>query len=146
MKYWIILIAGLLLADVCPGEPAGPAATGAAPGTNAPGRRIFVVRGFEVEGNTLLPPKKIAAVLTNYVSPTMDLPRLSQGLGELQLLYRHLGFATVSITLPQQKLTNGIVKVKVVEGRLAAITGNDCGQSIRMMIGPHQQVAGRLAG
>ena len=122
MKYWIILIAGLLLADVCPGEPAGPAATGAAPGTNAPGRRIFVVRGFEVEGNTLLPPKKIAAVLTNYVSPTMDLPRLSQGLGELQLLYRHLGFATVSITLPQQKLTNGIVKVKVVEGRLAAIT------------------------
>jgi hemolysin activation/secretion protein len=30
-------------------------------------------------------------------------------------------FATISVTLPRQKLTNGIVRVKVVEGKLAKI-------------------------
>jgi hypothetical protein len=43
-------------------------------------------------------------------------------LGELQLLYRNLGFATVGVTLPQQKLTNGVVRVLVVEGLLSDIT------------------------
>ncbi len=42
------------------------------------------------------------------------------------MAYRERGFVTVSVGLPQQKLTNATVKVKVTEGRLAAInvTGN----------------------
>jgi hemolysin activation/secretion protein len=45
---------------------------------------------------------------------------------ELQKAYRERGYVTVSVGLPQQKLTNATVKVKVTEGRLAAInvTGN----------------------
>ena len=42
----------------------------------------------------------------------MTFARLREGLGELQLLYRNLGFATISVTLPQQRLTNGIVEVR----------------------------------
>ena len=123
MKFWISLLVCLLLAEVCPADPAGTAAADAP--ASAP-HRTFEVRGFLVEGNTLLSPQKIASVLTNYVGPAIDIPRLSEGLGRLQLLYRHLGFATVSITLPQQKLTNGIVHVQVTEGRLSdiVVTGN----------------------
>jgi hemolysin activation/secretion protein len=42
------------------------------------------------------------------------------------MAYRERGYVTVSVGLPQQKLTNATVKVKVTEGRLAAInvTGN----------------------
>ena len=44
----------------------------------------------------------------------------------LQMAYRERGYVTVSVGLPQQKLTNATVKVQVTEGRLAAInvTGN----------------------
>ena len=94
--------------------------------TNTPANgRTFEVRGYRVEGNNnVLPPDKFG-VLSNYTG-TVDFARVKDGLGALQLLYRDLGFATVSVTLPQQKLTNGIVRVKVVEGKLAQIkvTGN----------------------
>lgn len=85
----------------------------------------FRVVSYDIEGNTVLPKERFN-FLTNYTGPAVDLARLRKGLGELQLLYRDLGFATVSVTLPQQRLTNGVVRVQVIEGKLAsiAITGN----------------------
>jgi hemolysin activation/secretion protein len=79
----------------------------------------FEVRGYRIEGNTILQPEKFG-MLSNYTG-TVDFPRIREGLGALQLLYRDLGFATVSVTVPQQKLTNGFVRLKIVEGRIAAI-------------------------
>jgi len=96
-------------------EPAGA-------GVGATNASAFVVRSYQVEGNTVLPQKMIDGVLTNYTGPSVDVARLRKGLGELQLLYRNLGFATVSVTLPQQHLTNGVVRVKVIEGKLHAIS------------------------
>ncbi len=92
-----------------------------APVTNNPARPAptFAVRGYLVEGNTVLPPGKFG-LLSNYCG-RVEFARVREGLGKLQLLYRQLGFATISVTLPQQKLTNGIVRVKVVEGKLAKI-------------------------
>ncbi|HLX68204.1 MAG TPA: ShlB/FhaC/HecB family hemolysin secretion/activation protein [Verrucomicrobiae bacterium] len=90
--------------------------------TNGP---TLDVRGYLVEGNTVLRPEQFA-ILTNYTGPETTFPRVREGLGALQLLYRDLGFATVGVTLPKQKLTNGIVHVKVVEGKLnnIIVTGN----------------------
>jgi len=121
MKYWITLMICLLLAESSPADSAG---TNAPDASAAPARttgRTFPVKGYLVQGNTLLPPQKIGAVLKKYTGPAIDLKTLTEGLGELQLLYRHLGYATVSITLPQQKLTNGIVLVQVTEGKLTDI-------------------------
>jgi hemolysin activation/secretion protein len=116
MKRRIYLTALLALA----GPPQSHAAEHANAGaTNGP---AFAVRAYEVEGNTVLPKNMIDGILTNYTGPSVDVARVKQGLGELQLLYRNLGFATVSVTLPQQRLTNGVVHVKVVEGKLHAIT------------------------
>jgi hemolysin activation/secretion protein len=83
------------------------------------------VHGYLIEGNTVLRPEQFSW-LTNYTGPSVTFSHLREGLGELQLLYRHLGFATVSVTLPHQKITNNIVQIKVVEGTLdnIVITGN----------------------
>ena len=94
--------------------------------TNAPLKGPpFDVRGYLIEGNySVLPPEKFT-MLSHYTG-NVDFARVREGLGALQLLYRDLGFVTISVTLPKQKLTNGIVKVKVIEGKLANIkvTGN----------------------
>lgn len=92
-----------------------------APGQVATNAPAFEVRRYAVEGNTLLSPAVIDKVLHDYTGPAIDLDKIRQGLTELQLAYRGRGYPTVSVTLPQQQLTNGVVKVRVVEGRLADI-------------------------
>jgi hemolysin activation/secretion protein len=93
--------------------------------TNAPPKATFDVRTYRIEGNTVLPPQDFG-VLSNYTSTNLDFPRLREGLGKVQLRYRELCFPTIGVTLPQQKLTNALVRVKVVEGKISdiAVTGN----------------------
>ena len=83
------------------------------------------IHAYDIQGNTVLPPSNFG-VLTNYTGTNVTFPQLREGLGKLQLRYHELGFPTISVTLPPQKLTNGVVKVKIVEGRLdqIKITGN----------------------
>lgn len=77
------------------------------------------IRGYRIDGNTVLSVVEFN-FLTNYTGD-INFRKLREGLGRLQLRYRELGYATVSVKLPQQKLTNGIVRVKIIEGRLSAI-------------------------
>ena len=89
--------------------------------TNAPTGPTFEVDKFEVIGNTRLWPEDIALILTNATGPKVTFEQIRQALGELQLAYRARGYATVAVSLPQQQITNGIVIVKVTEGKLVDI-------------------------
>jgi len=80
----------------------------------------FNVRAYRIEGNTVLPPASFG-VLSNYTGTNLTFARLREGLGKVQLEYREYGFPTISVSLPPQRLSNGLVHVKVVEGRLADI-------------------------
>ena len=107
MKFQIVLAAMLVFG---PARTSHSQPTNAPPGNNAKAAEpTFRVTSYKIEGNTILSPQKFD-FLTNYTGDKVSLARLRAGLGDLQLLYRNLGFATVSVTLPQQKLTNGIVR------------------------------------
>ena len=95
------------------------AETNAPPATNAPG---FEVRGYAIEGNTLLEPKVLHEILDKRTGPSVTFDDIRAGLAEMQMAFRQRGYVTVSVGLPQQRLTNGIVKIHVTEGRLAEIT------------------------
>lgn len=119
MKFWQQAFVALAVAGRVFGQtPAN------APATNAPSKGLNII-GFQVEGNTVLAPRDLG-VLSNYTGTNVDFARLREGLVKLQLRYHDLGYSTISVTLPPQKLTNGMVRVKVVEGRLTkiAIKGN----------------------
>jgi hemolysin activation/secretion protein len=111
-----------LLADTT----AFAARTNALPAAPPPPVRTFEVRRYEVAGNTLLKPEAIDQVFTNFTGTNVSLGQIQTALGELQLAYRERGYATVSVGLPQQQLTNATVKVQVTEGKLVDIrvTGN----------------------
>ena len=83
------------------------------------------VQTYHIEGNTVLPPSSFG-MLSNYTGTNIDFARLRAGLGQLQLRYREYGYSTINVTLPPQRLSNGVVWVKVIEGRLSDIrvTGN----------------------
>ncbi len=86
----------------------------------------LTIKTYRIEGNTVLPPQDFG-VLSNYTGTNITVPHLIEGLGKVQLRYRELGFSTISVKLPVQRITNGLVRVKVVEGRLGEIrvTGNE---------------------
>jgi hemolysin activation/secretion protein len=93
--------------------------------TNAGPR--FDVEKYLVAGNSVLPPKTIAATLTNIdgaYGTNVSFDGIRAAVTELQDAYRERGYVTVSVGVPQQKLTNATVKLQVMEGRLAAINVN----------------------
>jgi hemolysin activation/secretion protein len=115
MRFWLHILILTNLVNLAGGQTAE---------TNSPATarpKGLNVSGYHIEGNTVLPPDNFGS-LSNYTGTNLDFPRLREGLVNLQLRYHDLGFPTISVTLPPQKLTNGIVKVKVIEGRLSKIT------------------------
>ncbi len=118
---------GLSLGAVLPAfaQPAG-AAHGAAPAAKADSPRRFDVRGYRVEGNTLLSDEAMATSLRPYMTSEAELPTLRQAVAALTTAYRERGYVTVKVSLPPQQLTNGLVTLRVLEGLLTEvqITGN----------------------
>ena len=118
MRFWQQLFLLAAFATHACGQVTATNAVASAKGLN--------ITGYKVEGNTVLAPREFD-VLTNYTGTNVDFARMREGLVNLQLRYHDLGYPTISVTLPPQKLTNGIVNVKVTEGRLTkiSIAGNE---------------------
>jgi hemolysin activation/secretion protein/AraC-like DNA-binding protein len=101
-----------------PGNAATNNQAARATATNTP---AFEVRGYEIIGNTLFSYEDLLPIFSKYVGPAITFDTIRKALAELQTAFRDRGFVTVSVTLPQQQLTNGLVKVRVIEGRLVEI-------------------------
>jgi hemolysin activation/secretion protein len=90
--------------------------------TNAGPR--FAVEKYLVMGNTVLTPDVMGKTLTNIdgaFGTNVSFAGIRTAVEQLQGAYRERGYVTVSVGVPQQKLTNATVKLQVTEGRLAAI-------------------------
>ena len=113
-------LSSLLLLPIAHAAQAGNESS---PPTNHPAG--LEIKAYAIEGNTVLPPAEFS-VLTNYTGTNVAFPRLREGLIKMQVRYHDLGYQTISVTLPPQKPTNGLVRVKVIEGRLdhVRISGN----------------------
>ena len=81
----------------------------------------FAVSRYELMGNTLLPDKALAGILSRHTGTNITFDDVSKAVKELQLEYHNRGYDTVKVTIPQQRLTNGVFKFLVFEGRLAGI-------------------------
>jgi len=98
------------------------------PATNAPPSQPlhFWVGLYEVEGNTLLSKKVVDGILSKHTGTNITFADVGAAVKELQLEYHNRGYDTITVTVPQQKLVNGVFKIKVFQGRLAdiVVTGN----------------------
>lgn len=86
----------------------------------------FVIKQFQVEGNTLLPQSRIDELVAPFTGPKKVYADIQQALEALDNEYRRRGYGTVSVVVPEQELTSGVVKLKVTEGVIGkvTITGN----------------------
>lgn len=93
-----------------PAPPMKPAAKGA----------TVAVRGFVVEGATLVPVDELVALLGDLVGRSLTLADLERATQRLAAHYRAKGWL-VRVYLPAQEIKDGIVRIAVVEGRLSGI-------------------------
>jgi hemolysin activation/secretion protein len=96
----------------------------AAPQTNAvPTNAIphFNVKTYVVEGNSLLSTNTILLLLSKYTGTNVSLPDIVKAASDLRLEYRTRGYPTVDVVIPQQTITNAMVRLQVFQGRLTQI-------------------------
>jgi hemolysin activation/secretion protein len=87
--------------------------------TNAPPG--FLVRAYEITGDTLLSTNTLMSIFAKRTGTNVTINDILEAKNELQEEYQNRGYPTVSVTVPQQTLTNAIVKIRVFEGRISDI-------------------------
>jgi hemolysin activation/secretion protein len=100
---------------------AGPSTTNV-PGavqTNAEPRLSVIA--YEIRGDTLLSEKTLMSIFAKRTGTNVPLSDIKQAASDLQMEYRRRGYPTVLVTIPPQTVTNGMVKIRVFEGRLSEI-------------------------
>ncbi len=119
MAFLMTLFMWLAVAQAHAATPGQTNAPAAVPANAGP---AFKVTAYQVEGNTVLTTNIIADTFVKYVGDAVNFDTIKKALTDLQMAYRQRGFVTVRVGLPQQQITNGIVRVVVTEGKLADVT------------------------
>ncbi len=107
---------------VRPAAPVQPAGPGAADAVQ------FLVREIRFEPRSeLLPAGELEALAAPYRGRTARLGELRELVTRINELYRARGIVTAQATLPPQDVTEGVVVIRLVEGRVGRvrIQGND---------------------
>jgi hemolysin activation/secretion protein len=91
-------------------------ALAAEPGSAAPAK--FDVLEYRVLGNSVLPAQDIERTLYPMLGPGKAIDDVESARAALEGAYRTAGFATVFVDIPEQDIADGIVRLKVTEGRL----------------------------
>lgn len=86
----------------------------------------FTIKRFDVVGNHLLSEAEVSAVLSRSIGPDKTFGTIQQALEALESAYRSRGFSAVQVSIPEQELTAGVVRIDVVESTIdkVIISGN----------------------
>jgi hemolysin activation/secretion protein len=98
----------------------GAGRVAAAPPAAAPQR--FSVQEYRVLGNSVLPNRAIETVLYSRLGEAKTIDDVQAARGALEEAYHQAGFATVFVDVPPQEVSEGVVRLRVTEGRLRVRT------------------------
>jgi hemolysin activation/secretion protein len=110
--------------------PEKPVATDAleAPPAPAPAPELrFRVREIEFSKSEILTREELDALAAPYRGRTVALADIQQLVARVNELYRSKGVVTARAILPPQDLTEGVVRIRLIEGRIGEISvrGNE---------------------
>lgn len=69
-------------------------------------------------GNTLLPNRAIESAVYPFLGPNKDLDVVKKASEALEKAYKDAGYGTIFVDIPEQSVDEGIVRLRVTEGRL----------------------------
>jgi hemolysin activation/secretion protein len=118
----LAIAAALLAAILAVDSFAGTDEPAAAPaGSDSSKTPHFDVGEIRVLGNSTLAPVDIERIIYPFVGPNKTIADLNAARVALENAYHSKGYGTVFVDLPEQQLVDGLVRLKVTEGRLASV-------------------------
>ena len=82
----------------------------------------FDIDRFNIEGNTLIEPDEIEAVLKPFTGKDREYGDVQRAIEALRKRYRSGGFSVVWVVAPEQDLDRGVVTLRVIEARIGKVT------------------------
>ena len=82
----------------------------------------FDINRFEVVGNTLLPAAEVEQLVSPHTGTNKDFADIQRALEALEQAYRERGFGVVQVLLPEQDITRGVVRFRVVQPRVGRVS------------------------
>ena len=101
---------------------AGPALQAAA-AAGTPARIVprFPITRYAVEGASLVPAARLEEALAAFAGPDRTFADIEAAAETVRAVYERAGFVSVQVTIPEQTLSAGVVRLKVEELRVARI-------------------------
>jgi hemolysin activation/secretion protein len=93
----------------------------AAAANGAPAEERFDVAEIRVLGNSVLPVRAIESAVYPHLGPARSFQDIEAARAALEAAYHDAGFGTVFVDIPEQKVDDGIVRLRALEGRLHAV-------------------------
>lgn len=109
-------------------QPAAPApGNAAAKVDSAPvhNDERFDITRFAVEGNSLLPQSKVDEAVAPFRGAGRVYGDIQQALEALENAYRSAGYTAVQVSVPEQELTAGVVRLQVIETVVGKVVVSD---------------------
>lgn len=88
-----------------------------APAQSVDGNALAQPLAVQIEGNSLLSPAQLQMLLAP-LAPPLSLEKIRARAEAVQAAYREAGYGTVLVLVPQQTVSEGAVRLQVVEGKL----------------------------
>src|SRR5262245_13341806 len=114
-----ILCGGLHSTRDAHAQDAQDGGTAAAAGASASPR--LDIWEYYVSGNSVLEPEVIAQACAPYLGPARTPEDVDAARAALETLYRERGYRTVGVSIPQQTVKGGVVRLEVVENRVGQL-------------------------
>lgn len=86
-----------------------------------PVKEKFDILEFRVLGNHLLETPAIERAVYPFLGPAGDLDTVKKAADSLEKAYKDAGYGTIYVDIPEQQVDDGIVRLKVTEGRLERV-------------------------
>jgi hemolysin activation/secretion protein len=103
-------------------QPAAPEISAEAhQGASLARARPFIAGAIRVEGSTVLPPEAFAAAIEPYLGRELGPDDLRALAGNVAAVARNAGFGLATAWIPPQDVVNGILRVRIEEGRIDAV-------------------------
>lgn len=107
------------------------------PAMTGPAGASFMVNGFKITGNTVLPESDLQSKLKVLVGKNLNLQQLREAADQISDYYRAKGYLIARAYIPKQEIRNGIVEMQIIEGRLDKVNLKSAGSPI---VNPSVQV------
>ena len=114
MKKALVLVLGLSATLMVPAWAQAPAQA-SAPKQAAAAEPVFDVYEYVIEGNTVLPSAVVERAVAPFMGPGRQFADLEQARAALEKAYQDAGYLSVLVSLPNQRVDTGEVRLEVVE-------------------------------